>query len=361
MPGENDGDLLRIAYDPQPYTIIKPANFPEVPVPDSNKMTVEGVQLGRRLFYDPILSADSTMACASCHLPQGSFSDNLAVSTGIDGIAGRRSAMPLLNVGYITNGLFWDGRVQTLEQQAVQPVEDPIEMHALWPNIIEKLKKHPTYPTLFRKAFGIEDRSEITREITVKAIAQFERILVSSGTSKYDRFRAGEVSLFDDEELDGFVLYAAESTNYGLNLPDAQCSHCHGSDLLLGNHNYFSNGIDGVTSYDDYTDKGRGEVTLKQSDNGKFRTPSLRNIALTAPYMHDGRFQTLEQVLEHYGNHGKSAFPFQDVLIAQAGFPMGNGQNAKLTTYHKKAIIRFLQTLTDTAFVNNPDIQNPFQ
>lgn len=350
------GDLDHIPYDPQPYTIVKPSFFPNVPVPADNPMTADAVQLGRRLFYDPLLSADSTMSCASCHLPQGNFSDNKAVSTGIDGIAGKRSSMALLNIAYATNGLFWDGRSPSLEAQALLPVEDPIELHTTWPQVIDKLKVHPTYPTLFRKAFGITDRTQITKELAAKAIAQFERILISSGTSKFDEFKQGNIDVFDDEELDGYLMYFEEAWQYGLNLPDAQCFHCHGGITLTGN-NYFNNGLEFVASLDDFKDLGRYNVTGNNSDKGKFRTPTLRNIALSAPYMHDGRFQTLEEVVENYSKKGFGVAN-EDPNLPLMGI---NAPNNTLTNAHKKAIVKFLHTLTDTTFVNNPDIQNPFQ
>jgi len=357
MPPEEDlGDLSGIPYNPQPYTIIKPENFPPVPVPDSNVMTVEGVQLGRRLFYDPILSADSSMSCASCHLPQGSFTDNKAVSTGIDGISGRRSSMSLLNVAYVNNGLFWDGRSRTLEQQALLPVEDVVEMHNTWYSLIGKLQTHATYPTMFRQAFGINDKSKISKELAAKALAQFERILISSGTSKFDEYQRGNVDIFDEEEFDGKLMFFDEGKDY--NLPDAQCFHCHGGITLTGNQ-YFNNGLDNVTSLDGFMDKGRFEVTGNPNDKGKFRATTLRNIAMSAPYMHDGRFQTLEQAVAQYADNGFGVSN-EDIFIGQIGFPLGNGQYSGLTEYHKKAIVKFLHTLTDTTFVHNPDIQSPF-
>lgn len=351
-------DLRSILYKPTAYTILKPAHFPQIPVPADNPMTSEGVQLGRRLFYDPILSADSTMSCSSCHLPQGSFTDNKAVSTGIDGIAGRRSSMSLLNIAYANNGLFWDGRSRSLEDQALKPVEDPVELHDLWPNVVDKLKSHPTYPELFRKAFGIERSCDITKELTAKALAQFERILISSGTSTYDRYALGDVDALDDKELDGKLMFFDEGQD--VNLPDAQCFHCHGSITLSGN-NYFNNGLDSVASLQDFKDKGRGEISGNPTDNGKFRAPTLRNIALTAPYMHDGRFPTLEAVLEHYNGNGKGVSN-EDPFVRQIGFPLGGSElhYSGLSNYQKQAIIKFLHTLTDTTFINNPDIQNPF-
>jgi cytochrome c peroxidase len=355
-PITNPGDLTDIPFAPQPYTIIKPDHFPEVPVPDSNRMTLEGVQLGRMLFYDPILSADSSQSCSSCHLPQGSFTDNYAVSVGIDGISGRRSSMSLLNVGYVTNGLFWDGRVQSLEQQALMPVEDPIEMHNKWQSVIAKLKTHPVYPAMFRKAFGITDRDLITKELAAKAMAQFERILVSSGKSKFDEFQRGNPDVFDDEELDGKLMFFDEGKDY--NLPDAQCFHCHGGITLTGNQ-YFNNGLDDVASLDAFADLGRGAVTGNRNDKGKFRSPTLRNIAMSAPYMHDGRFQTLEEAVAQYADNGFGV-ENEDIFIGQMGFPLGNGQYSGFSEYHKKALVKFLHALTDTTFVNNPDIKNPF-
>jgi cytochrome c peroxidase len=352
------GDLMDIAYSPQSYTIVKPAYFPEIPIPADNPMTLDGIQLGRRLFYDPILSADSTMSCATCHLPAGSFTDNKAVSTGIDHISGNRSAMAVLNLAYILpeDGLFWDGRAKTMEDQALGPVENPIEMHNTWTNVVEKFKKHPSYPALFRKAFGINDRSEITKELAAKAIAQFERIFVSSGKSKYDLFKAGNIDAFDDEELDGKLMFFDEGKDY--NLPDAQCFHCHGSETLTGGK-FFNNGLDSVGSLDEFKDLGRFNVTGNPFDKGKFRAPTLRNIALTSPYMHDGRFQTLEQVLDHYSNNGFGVVN-EGAFLNNIGFPNGDGTYTGLTAYQKKALVKFLETLTDTDFISNPDIQNPF-
>ncbi len=356
-PVPDPGDLIGIPYNPQPYTIIKPDHFPPVPVPASNPMTVEGVQLGRRLFYDPILSADSSMSCSTCHLPQGSFTDNKAVSVGIDDIAGRRSSMSLLNIAYANNGLFWDGRSPNLEAQALKPVEDPIEMHNTWPDVVAKLKKHPTYPGLFRKAFGIVDSDSITKELAAKAIAQFERILISSGNSKFDEFqRSGNHDIFDEEELDGKLMFFDEGAT--VNLPDAQCFHCHGGITLTGNQ-YFNNGLDSVGSLMEFKDKGRFEVTNNPNDCGKFRAPTLRNIALSAPYMHDGRFQTLIEAVGQYADNGFGVSN-EDIFIGQMGFPLGNGQYSGLSANHIKAIAKFLETLTDTDFVNNPDIQSPF-
>ncbi len=358
--GDTPGDLSNIAYAPTPYTIVKPSHFPAIPIPDSNRMTVEGVQLGRRLFYDPMLSADSTQSCASCHFPQGSFTDNLAVSKGIDGIAGARSSMSLLNIAYATNGLFWDGRVRTLEQQALLPVEDPIEMHHTWTNALDKIRRHPRYPEMFRKAFGVDDRKKIDKFMAAKALAQFERILISSGTSKFDRYQQGNLNALDDDETDGRLMFFDEALSVGVRLPDAECFHCHGGITLTGNQ-YFNNGLDDVKNLADFKDKGRGAVTGNLTDNGKFRAPTLRNIALTAPYMHDGRFKTLNEVLTHYRKGGHDA-PNEDPFVHPLGFPSGAGNLLRyegFTDAFQRSLLKFLHTLTDTTFINNPDIQRP--
>jgi len=355
-PPDVEGDLSDILYNPQAYAIAKPANFPAIPIPADNPMTADAVQLGRRLFYDPILSADSTMSCASCHLPENSFTDISTFSVGIDGIAGHRNSMSLLNIAYVTDGLFWDGRAPTLEAQALVPVEDVIELHNTWPNVVGKLKNHPTYPTLFRKAFGINDRTEITKELAAKAIAQFERILISSGKSKFDEFMSGNIDIFDEEELDGKLMFFDEGQDY--NLPDAQCFHCHGGVTLTGGK-FFNNGLDSVGSLAEFKDLGLFKTTGNPNDKGKFRATTMRNIALTAPYMHDGRFQTLEQVINQYDDNGFGVVN-EGAFLNNIGFPNGDGTYTGLTNYQKNALVKFLHTLTDTVFVKNPDILNPF-
>lgn len=344
------GDLTDIEYTPQAYNLVVPCDFPEMEIPSDNPLTVDGVELGRFLFYDPILSADSTMSCAFCHAPNGSFTDNLAVSKGIDGIAGRRSSMSLLNVGYFTTGLFWDGRVMTLEEQALMPVEDPIELHNTWPKAMMDLQNHEVYPAMFRKAFGISDTQEMTKELAAKAIAQFERTLVSSGQSKYDLLRCAEPRPFPSEkEVQGEELFKLELNDH------PGCTHCHKMfNYLFTDNDFRNNGLDDVGpeigDLDKFTDKGHGEFNGNIFDNGKFRVPSLRNIAVTAPYMHDGRFETLEEVIDHYSTGGFDSYSIDP-----------NMESFTLTTDEKEALISFLHTLTDTTFMNNPAHQNPFE
>lgn len=340
----DEGNLTHIAYNPTPKQLIYPDDFPRLENPANNPLTEAGVELGRRLFYDPILSADSTMSCASCHLIDKGFADASPVSVGIDGITGKRSAMPLFNVGFFYNGLQWDGAPRSLEAQAVLPVQSPIELHDTWQNVEQKLKRHKDYPTFFRKAFGIPHADSITAALAQKAIAQFQRTIISGGNSKYDRVLRGE-AFFSDEELNGFDMFF----DISVGIPDAECGHCHNGPLMTTN-DYFNNGLVAAPNLSSFADLGRGRVTGRALDNGKFRAPSLRNIALTAPYMHDGRLKTLEEVIDHY-NAGGHFSPNRDPLIR----PLG------LTPSQKKDIISFLHTLTDTSYLQNAQLRSPFK
>ena len=337
-------DLESIAFNPQEFDLRIPAGFPSMDIPADNLMTVEGVELGRHLFYDPILSIDSTQSCSTCHQLQANFTDNLAVSPGVDGVSGTRSSMSLLNVGFYDTGLFWDGRVITLEEQALLPVEDPIELNDSWPNVENKLRRSEFYPIMFREAFGISDISEITRDLATRALAQFERSLISSGNSKYDRVIAGD-AVFTDQELDGHDIFFDENPDQSLH---AECGHCHNAPLFTTNE-YFNNGIDAVNSLSDFVDAGRGEVTQTPFDNGAFRVPTLRNIEFTAPFMHDGRFETLDEVIDHYVSGGNRADNLGAVL-----------RPLQLSDQNREALKAFILTLQDDDFLNNPAFSSPF-
>ncbi len=339
-PGD---DIIEGPYDPQAYNLDVPEHLPDLVIAADNPLTIAGVELGRMLFYDPILSGDSTMSCSSCHLQDKAFTDGLALSVGILGLPTRRSSMALINLGMNSRGLFWDGRALTLEEQALEPVITLEELNDTWDNVEDKLRRHPDYPARFRAAFGIDRRPEITRDLAVKAITQFEQTLIS-GNSKYDDVVWRNEGEFTDQEEMGYELFKVE-TSQALGHPG--CTHCHGEPQLTDN-NYKNNGIEEVESLDDFPDIGRGAVT-DVFDNGLFRTPTLRNIALTAPYMHDGRFATLEEVLDHYASGGHSP-EFSDVNI----------RPFDMTEEEKQAILAFLHTLTDTSFVNNPAFSNPF-
>jgi len=340
-PVMND-DLAGINYDPQPYELNLPNHFPAMVIPADNPITEQGALLGRHLFYDPILSKDLSMSCASCHLPQLGFADGKKVSVGIDGIAGKRSSMSLINVGFVTSGLFWDGRSRTLEEQALIPVEDPIELHNTWPNAIAQIKESKLYPKLFREAFGINSTDEITKELAAKAIAQFERTIISKD-SKLDRILEGK-ALFTDQELIGFGMYFDNDTD----VPRAECGHCHNTPIGASD-GFFNNGIQTAATLDDFRDKGRGPVVGTRIDNGKFRAPSLRNIMYSAPYMHTGEFNTLDEVLKHYNSGGKPS-PNKSADL----HPL------RLDDYYLESLKAFIMTMEDTSFFSNPKLQNPF-
>lgn len=323
-----------------PVVLEVPQGFPALPVPADNPLTETGIELGRMLFYDPILSADSTQSCASCHAQAFSFSDNgKRWSEGIDGIEGDINAPHIVNPGWGTS-FFWDGREATLEEQAFQPVINPIEMHDDWDNVVMKLERHPTYPKLFYNAFQEVD---ITSDLVTKAIAQFERTLIS-GNSRYDKVRLNDPTAdFTQEEFNGYITFFTEK---------GDCFHCHTVDLMTDDE-FHVNGVDSVF---EGIHAGRFNVTGDSNDLGKWKTPSLRNIAETAPYMHDGRFATLEAVVEFY-NSGVHQTPQVDPIMSKPGKQFGLG----LTETEKAELVAFLKTLSDTTFLNNPAFSNPFE
>lgn len=307
-------------------------------IPADNPQTVEGITLGRKLFFDPILSGDGTQSCASCHAPDAAFSDRRRFSVGINGIEGDRNAMPLFNLAWNWNqSFFWDGRAIGLEEQALFPVTDPIEMHNTWMNAMQSLQNHSEYPRLFEAAFGT---STIDSTLVTKAIAQFERTLIS-GNAKFDRFLRGEESL-TPQEASGFNVFMAEE--------GGDCFHCHGSaaNPLWTDNEFHNNGLDSFI-----TDKGLGAITGNPADDGKFRTPSLRNLVFTAPYMHDGRFATIDEVLEHYSSNVANTVNTDPLMQ----FAFQNG--VQMTEAEKADLKAFLLTLTDSSFITNPDFQAP--
>lgn len=299
-------------------------------IPFDNEQTVEGIALGKKLFFDPILSANQTQACADCHAPENAFTDPDRFSDGINGILGNRNSMPLFNLAWNYDEKFlWDGSAFSLEHQAFSPVRDPIEMAETWSNVEQKLQSHTEYPELFEQAFGTK---QIDSTLITKAIAQFERTLISSN-SKFDKFLLGEATL-TPQELNGFNVFMDENRG--------DCFHCHGSENnpLWTDNLFHNNGLDRA-----FSDLGLGAVTGDPADNGKFRSPSLRNLAFTAPYMHDGRFATLEDVINHY-SEGLQPSPTIDPLmkkIAQGG--------VQLTPEDKADLKAFLLTLSDYEFI----------
>lgn len=339
-----DCDLTNIPYNPTNYNITKPEGFGQMDIPTDNLLTEEGIELGRFLFYDPILSKDSTISCSSCHLQEHAFTDAKAISAGVNGTLGTRSAMSLFNVGYYNTGLFWDGRSANLEIQALEPIENPLEMHEKWPDVEEKLQRSKFYPAMFRKAFGIDDKRKISKYLVAKALSQFQRTLLSHN-SRYDQVFLRLEGFATEKELRGYDMYF----NTSLDLPDAQCGHCH-NGFLLTNNGFFNNGMDSVDNLMNYKDPGRGKVTGQYFDYGKFRAPTLRNIGFTAPYMHDGRFKTIEEVMEHYTEHIKNVINLDPNLAI-----------LNLTQSQKEDVIEFIKMLDDSTAIKNPRFSNPFK
>ena len=331
---DNDQTPVEDPYIPNPYNLVIPEGFPAMIIPDDNPLTNEGVALGRLLFYDPILSADNSQSCASCHNPEFSFTDNgKKFSTGIDGIEGNRNSPPVINIGWMSS-LFWDGRASTIEEQALEPIPNPIEMHQEWADAANKLNNHPEYPELFYQAFGSKIIDSI---MVVQAIAQFERTMISSN-SKWDSYLRGEVML-SQSESQGFEIFFTEK---------GDCFHCH-STILFTDNKFRNNGLDSI-----FTDDGLSDFTNNSNDIGKFKTPTLRNIMFTAPYMHDGRFSSLEEVIDFY-SEGIVWSPTVDPLMKKV-----NQGGLFLTQQEKNSLIAFIKTLSDTSFINNPEYSNPF-
>lgn len=340
---------------PSPYTLNIPANLPPMAQPADNPLTEEGVRLGRFLFFEERLSGDNGMSCASCHKPALAFTDGKAVSKGIDSIAGTRSAMPLINAGY-GQFFFWDGRASSLEQQALEPVTNPIEMHDTWPNVMAELQADAVYPALFKRAFGTD---QIDSLLVAKALAQYMRTLIS-GNSPFDKFRRGEGTISADAQA-GYTLFNLEGGAPGQLIPvagstpvigqgGADCFHCHTADAgLFTDEQFHNNGLDAVPA-----DAGRAGVTGNAADLGRFKTPTLRNIMATAPYMHDGRFATIDEVLDHYNSGGHPSAtvdPFMKFTDPDMELGLDPAKRAQIKA--------FLQALTDEEFLNNPAFQDP--
>ena len=314
--------------------------------PTGNPTTVEGIALGKDLFFEKALSLDYSISCASCHRPEHAFSDTTAFSSGIGGQKGKRNAPSLLNSALFRR-FFWDGRDSSLESQAIHPILDPTEM-GLGPQLaVSRLNSIASYPEKFRKAFGDK---EITIDRIAKAIAQFERSLVS-GNSRYDRFLQGKYNP-DSTELLGMQLFFTHPDPFAApsGLRGGNCGDCHLPQTLMGDPNGFDGFHNTGLARAGGAETGLQKLTGKPGDFGRFKTPGLRNIALTPPYMHDGRFRTLEQVLEHYNADTLFQKPNLDVLMIK-GTNDKFGTSLGLRDDEKNAIIRFLHMLTDSTAI----------
>jgi cytochrome c peroxidase len=339
----NDPDIPE--YQPTPYTIEIPFGFPtQLNIPDDNSMTVEGVELGRYLFYDTRIAGKADegkyMACASCHIQENAFVIGLPRPHpfGIDSIPTHHGMLPLINLVWNPGQYGWNGSVRSIEDDVLVVINDPTEFNSNYEAVESAIENIPGYPELFKKAFGTK---EVTVDRIAKAIAQFVRTLISAD-SKFDRYLRGEVQL-SASELNGFVLFTTEE--------GADCFHCHGGsgNPMFTTHLFYNNGKDTV-----FTDPAdRYSVTGDPMDHGAYKASTLRNIEFTAPYMHDGRFNTLAEVIEFY-SHQLQWSPYIDPLmhhIATGG--------TQLTSSEKVDLKAFLLTLSDTSFITNPAFSKP--
>ena len=330
----------------EPIEIKYPAYFGNrIFIPENNPTTDAGVYLGRMLFYETALSSNNKISCATCHKQELAFTDGKKLSTGVDGSLQSRNTMSLVNLLWVQN-FFWDGRAKGLEEQATTPLINPHEMGQSLETSSEKLKEKKFYAPRFKNAFGSDT---INGEMIIKALSQFERTLVSAD-SRYDKYLRGEYQP-TPSELNGITLF------YGgpdpvKNIRGADCSHCHGGPKTFAEL-FQNNGLDSVP-----LDSGREKITGQSYDRGRFRVVTLRNIALTAPYMHDGRFKTLEEVIDHYNEHITQSNTLSPFLQNKSNTL--NGKSLDLTQQEKKDIVAFLNMLTDSTFINNKYFSNPF-
>lgn len=325
-----------VAPEDEPYSFAVPSHFPLPALDENNPMSAAGIRLGRQLFYDVRLSANNKVACASCHDPARAFSDGTALgSAGVSGTQLLRHAPALFNMAWANNGLFWDGGSTNLESQAFGPLTAHDEMAQDLYELIDELNADASYVKGFQDAF----QAEVTSRNVAKALAQFQRSLVSA-TSRYDDYRlARNGATLSKEEL------------AGLDLVKLHCQTCHAGELFT-DQGYHNNGLDEGFENQDHEGiyLGRYRISYNEQDVGKFKTPSLRNVELTAPYMHDGRLSTLEDVLNHYSGGIRPSATLGEQI------PLDGFQFSAL---QKQQIIAFLKTLTDYRFATAPAHQKP--
>jgi cytochrome c peroxidase len=311
-----------------PYPFKTSATFPIPDLPRDNPLTTERVVLGKELFHETALSRDGSISCASCHKAEAAFSDPRRFSAGVRNQPGLRHAMPLFNLAW-KHEFFWDGRAPSLRAQALMPIQDHAEMDESLTNVAAKLAARPGYPAAFQAAFG---STQITPEKIGLVLEQY-LLTLTSFDSKFDRAMRGAAKM-SAEEKRGFQLFSTEYDprrgQFG-----ADCFHCHGG-MLFQSQSFANNGLDA-----EFRDMGRGKITGKDSDLGKFAVPSLRNVELTGPYMHDGRFATLEEVVAHYCSGVKRSATLDPNL---AKHPNGG---VPLTEADQNALVAYLKTLTD--------------
>ncbi|MCX7735813.1 MAG: hypothetical protein N2319_03775 [Candidatus Kapabacteria bacterium] len=311
--------------------LVIPEGFPPVPFPEDNPYNEAKAELGRMLFYEKRLSRNDLIpSCSHCMKQANGFSDCTPISLGYGNEPEFRNTMALSNVAY-RKALFWDGRGKRIEQPAYRSLFLPYILNGDTNEIEQKLKADPIYPALFKKAFG--DSAEPKAYLIGRAIATFVRTLIS-GNSAYDRYLRGDKKAMNESQIRGMNLFFSDRVN---------CSKCH-SGFMFTDESFHNTGI--VTHY---FDRGRYYITNELSDIGKFITPTLRNVEVNAPYMHNGEISTLEEVIEHYNSGGKE-FINKDTLM----------KPLNLSQQEKQDLLNFLKALTDWEFINNPKFSNPF-
>ncbi|MCB9251809.1 MAG: c-type cytochrome [Flavobacteriales bacterium] len=339
--GPADPDDVPVVKKEDTSIISVSTEMPPIVEHADNPLSRAGVELGRFLFYDKLLSENNSISCGSCHNQAMAFTDNNKVfSEGTVKQLGTRNSMPTFNLMWF-DSLFWDSRAQRLKQLVLMPIENPLEMNTTPEQVVEKLKKLQDYKDKFRNAFGTE---EITVEKMAMALEQFLKTIVSDN-SRFDKAKRGELALTDLEKR-GFELAGQKG-----------CFNCHSTSLFTDNLSH-NTGLDFVSNQGgQFKDNGLGGFTKIKNHEGKFKTPSLRNVALSSPYMHDGRFKTLEEVLEFYDEGVKSNLNSRNISFEF----MQQGTLNKLTPQDTKALLAFLNSLTDYDLISNPKFSDPFQ
>jgi len=350
---KKDEPVEVVHYSPTPYTIDIPMYFPtKIYITENNPMTVEGIELGRYLFYDGRLAGrdhpDSLMSCNTCHLQQYSFECGCPRPgpLGINGTSTPHAMLSMINLVWNPGNYLWGGHLSKLEDMVWMVIHDPNEMASDTNRATALIQSIEMYPPLFEKAFGTP---EVNIDRIGKAITQFIRTMITAN-SKFDKWQRGEEQL-TLEELNGLVLFTTEE--------GADCFHCHGGDgnPLFTTFLFYNNGLD-AGPFNDPTDRYNALLSIggapTELDHGAYKASTLRNIELTGPYMHDGRFNTLDEVIEFYSHHLKWS-PYIHPLMHK--IPEGG---AMLTAVEKTQLKAFLLTLTDSVFINNPAFSNPF-
>lgn len=325
LMGCQDDDMAVPVVDR--YVFRVPDNFPQPTYTfDNNPVTENGFKLGKKLFFDPILSRDGSVSCNNCHIQATAFADSPVhpLSIGVDNRLGMRNAPALANMAFLPE-YFWDGGVTHLDFVPINAIEADFELDETVENVVSKLNASPSYRKMYKDAFDVE---EVTLPFTLYALSQFTNMMVSSN-SRYDKYIRQEGETLTAQELQGMTLFKEK------------CSTCHKGELFT-DFSYRNNGLDSI-----FNDTGRNRITALVSDIGKFRVPSLRNVGLSSPYMHHARFTTLEEVLDHYDD-GMVHSPTLDSVFIKA-----DKIGINMTAEEKVSIISFLNTLSDYDFVRD--------